>query len=106
MTRRSEGAGELEVYFDPGIPLEEKIIFSRYVHEHLLQKGQDVVRLRHYVCPHCGTTVRRLRGGGVYDSGRAAWALLNGAGVSGVAGDSDVGGRGSVDGGAGVLARP
>jgi hypothetical protein len=57
MTRRSEGAGELEVYFDPGIPLEEKIIFSRYVHEHLLQKGQDVVRLRHYVCRHCGTTV-------------------------------------------------
>ena len=57
LTRRAEGAGELEVYFDPGIPVEEKIIFSRYVHEHLLQKGQDVVRLRHYVCPHCGTPV-------------------------------------------------
>src|SRR5262249_22667644 len=57
LTRRSEGAGELEVYFDPAIPVEEKIIFSLYVHEHLLQKGQDVVRLRHYVCPHCGTTV-------------------------------------------------
>ncbi|MBZ5571676.1 MAG: TIR domain-containing protein [Acidobacteriia bacterium] len=55
LTRRAEGAGELEVYFDPVIPVEEKIIFSRYVHEHLLQKGQDVVRLRHYVCPHCGT---------------------------------------------------
>jgi hypothetical protein len=40
MTRRFEGAGELEVYFDPGVPLEEKIIFSRYVHEHLLQKGR------------------------------------------------------------------
>ena len=57
LTRRAEGAGELEVYFDPAIPLEEKIIFSRYVHEHLLQKAQDVVRLRHYVCPHCGTPV-------------------------------------------------
>jgi len=57
LTRRAEGAGELEVYFDPAIPVEEKIIFSRYVHEHLLQKGQDVVRLRHYVCPHCGTPV-------------------------------------------------
>ena len=54
LTRRSEGAGELEVYFDPVIPLEEKIIFSRYVHEHLLQKGQDPVRLRHYVCPAAG----------------------------------------------------
>ena len=57
LTRRAEGAGELEVYFDPAIPVEEKIIFSRYVHEHLLQKGQDIVRLRHYVCPHCGTPV-------------------------------------------------
>jgi len=57
LTRRAEGAGELEVYFDPAIPVEEKIIFSRYVHEHLLQKGLEVVRLRHYVCPHCGTPV-------------------------------------------------
>jgi small GTP-binding protein len=57
LTRRSEGAGELEVYFDPLIAMETKIIFSRYVHEHLLQKGQDVVRLRHYVCPHCDTSV-------------------------------------------------
>jgi small GTP-binding protein len=57
LTRRAEGAGELEVYFDPTISMEEKIIFSKYVHEHLLQNGQDVVRLRHYVCPHCGTPV-------------------------------------------------
>jgi small GTP-binding protein len=57
LTRRAEGAGEMEVYFDSTIPVEEKIIFSRYVHEHLLQKGQDVDRLRHYVCPHCGTPV-------------------------------------------------
>ena len=57
LTRLSEGAGELEVYFDPGIAMEEKIIFSRYVHEHLLQNAKDVIRLRHYVCPHCGTPV-------------------------------------------------
>jgi small GTP-binding protein len=57
LMRRSEGAGELEVYFDPAIPIEEKIIFSRYVHEHVLQKGKDVVRLRYYVCPRCGTSV-------------------------------------------------
>ncbi|MFH1069188.1 MAG: DUF4365 domain-containing protein [Candidatus Glassbacteria bacterium] len=57
LTRRAEGAGELEVYFDPTIPVEEKIIFSRYIHEYLLQKGKDVERLRHYVCPHCKTAV-------------------------------------------------
>jgi len=57
LTRRAEGAGELEVYFDPAISVEARIIFSRYVHEHLLGKARDVVRLRHYVCPHCGTPV-------------------------------------------------
>ena len=58
LTRRGEGAGELEVYFDPDIPVAEKMIFSRYVHEHLLKKGTEVVRLRHYVCPHCKAPVR------------------------------------------------
>lgn len=57
LTRRAEGVGELDVYFDPTIPMGEKIIFSRYVHEHLLQKARDVVRLRYYVCPHCGKPV-------------------------------------------------
>ncbi len=57
LTRRAPGVGELEVYFDPTIAMEEKIIFSKYVHEHLLQHAQDVERLRHYVCPHCGTPV-------------------------------------------------
>ena len=57
LTRLAEGAGELDVYFDPTIPIEEKIIFSQYVHDHLLKTAKDVVRLRHYVCPHCGTPV-------------------------------------------------
>lgn len=57
LSRRSEGAGELVVYFDPSISMEEKIIFSKYVHEHLLQNASDVERLRHYVCPYCGTPV-------------------------------------------------
>lgn len=57
LTRLGEGAGELDVYFDPAIPIEERIIFSKFVHEHVMQKGQDVVRLRHYVCSHCGTEV-------------------------------------------------
>ena len=34
-----------------------KLIFSKYVHEHLLQHARDVERLRHYVCPKCGTPV-------------------------------------------------
>lgn len=57
LNKLAEGSGELEVYFDHAISLEEKIIFSKYVHEHLLQKAKDVLRLRHYVCPHCGIPV-------------------------------------------------
>ena len=49
--------GNLEVYFDPAVSMEEKIIFSKYVHEHLLQHARDVERLRHHVCPECGTPV-------------------------------------------------
>lgn len=59
LTRRAPGVGDLEVYFDPAVSVEEKIIFSKYVHEHLLQHARDVERLRHYVCPNpeCGTPV-------------------------------------------------
>ncbi len=71
LTRRADGMGELEAYFDPEIPVEEIMIFSRYIHEHLLRKGKNVERLRHYVCTHCGTPVqnrevamRRLRENG------------------------------------------
>ena len=57
LTRRAEGAGELDVYFDPEIESDEKIIFSKYIHEHLLKYDADVERLRHYVCLECGTPV-------------------------------------------------
>jgi small GTP-binding protein len=58
LTRRAEGAGELEVYFDPDIAMPEQIIFSKYVHEHLLRSaGEGVARLRHYVCSACRTPV-------------------------------------------------
>ncbi|MEI7725119.1 MAG: DUF4365 domain-containing protein [Bacteroidota bacterium] len=57
MVRREPGMGEMEVYFDPTIAIEEKIIFSKYVHEHLLQYALEVERLRHYICPYCGTPV-------------------------------------------------
>jgi hypothetical protein len=57
LTRRAEGAGDLEIYFDPFIPVEEKNVFVRFVHEHLQARSQDPVRFRHYVCPHCGTSI-------------------------------------------------
>lgn len=40
--------------------MEEKIIFGKYVHEHLLEQAQDGRRFRHYVCARCGTPVGNL----------------------------------------------
>ena len=36
------GVGDLVVYFDPAVAMEEKIIFSKYVHEHLFQHARRV----------------------------------------------------------------
>jgi GTPase SAR1 family protein len=61
MTKQGEGAAEIAVYFEPGIPEDTKVTFIRYVHEHLKVKTQDVIRLRHYVCPRCDTPVENRK---------------------------------------------
>lgn len=58
LTYRAIGASELDVYFDPAIKINKKIAFSRHIHEHLFKNAANVVRLRHYVCPHCRTPVK------------------------------------------------
>jgi small GTP-binding protein len=58
MQRRNEGAGAIHVYFEPAIDEEIKVTFIKYVHEHLLEKAQGVVRLRHFTCAACGHPVR------------------------------------------------
>jgi uncharacterized protein YlaI len=55
--RQSDGFGELEIFSDLSISLEEKVIFSKYVHDQLRQKAPNVMRHRRYVCDGCGTAV-------------------------------------------------
>ena len=57
MSKRAEGAAEMEVYFEPDISNEVQVSFLRYVHEHLKIKAQNVTRWRHYVCSHCQTPI-------------------------------------------------
>ncbi|MEH2207630.1 MAG: DUF4365 domain-containing protein [Nostoc sp.] len=61
LTKKREGSAELMVYCNPQIHIDTKVTFIRYVHEHLFQKGTDVHRDRHYVCPHCATPVENLK---------------------------------------------
>ena len=64
LIRKALGAAELLVYFDPDLPVGEMMIFSKYVHEHLLRKArkrEEVIRLRHWVCKNCGEPVENRK---------------------------------------------
>ena len=58
MTKETEGAAEITDYLEPAIPDDTKVTFIRYVHDHLKGKDPKLVRVRHYVCPHCQKPVK------------------------------------------------
>jgi len=56
LRRKAAGSGEISVYFAPRVTRQEQVIFANYIHAHLEPpRSERVQRLRHYVCPHCGT---------------------------------------------------
>jgi hypothetical protein len=50
LTRETEGSSRLEVYFEPGVDENSRVLFLRYVHDHLMQHAENVARLRSYFC--------------------------------------------------------
>jgi GTPase SAR1 family protein len=46
----TEGTSRLEIYFEPDVDENSRVLFLRYVHDHMTQHAQNVVRLRHYTC--------------------------------------------------------
>src|SRR5262249_28593352 len=46
MKRESEGTSVLEVYFEPAVDGNSRVLLLRYVHDHLVQHGKNVLRLR------------------------------------------------------------
>jgi hypothetical protein len=50
LTPETEGAARLEVYFTPDVDETSRVIFLRYIDNHLTEHGLDVTRLRHYFC--------------------------------------------------------
>jgi small GTP-binding protein len=63
LTRHPDSIGEITVYLDPKIHDEVKVIFMRYVHDHLHAAGRasDILRTRFYVCNHCETPVENRK---------------------------------------------
>lgn len=60
LVRRFAGGASVEVYCDPKTLIAEKIIFVKYVHDHLTQRASQVVRRRHYVCTTCSHPIADL----------------------------------------------
>jgi small GTP-binding protein len=61
LTRAVPGAAAaIEVYSDPHTLIGEKIIFVKYVHDHLRQRAARVTRRRHYVCHTCSHPIADL----------------------------------------------
>jgi WD40 repeat protein len=50
LTKEAEGSSRLEVYFEPDVDGNSRVLFLRYVHDHLMQHAQNVARLRRYFC--------------------------------------------------------
>ncbi|HXH93184.1 MAG TPA: TIR domain-containing protein [Thermoanaerobaculia bacterium] len=50
LTRETEGASRLQVYFEPDVDANSRVLFDSYVHNHLTQQSRSVIRLRHYAC--------------------------------------------------------
>ncbi|MEL6814405.1 MAG: DUF4365 domain-containing protein, partial [Cyanobacteria bacterium J06598_3] len=64
LSRKAAGQGELLVYFDPCLSIDVRMIFSKYVQEHLFKKVKDrekVKRLRHWSCRNCGEPVENRK---------------------------------------------
>jgi hypothetical protein len=50
---RHEGQGEITVFADGNVSENSRLMFVRYVHEHLKARDPNCVRVRHYVCEKC-----------------------------------------------------
>lgn len=61
LSRNSQSAAAaIEIYTERDTLLAEKIIFVKYVHDHLVQRATNVKRRRHYICPECSSPIADL----------------------------------------------
>jgi hypothetical protein len=50
LIREAEGRGRLDVYFEPDVSKQSRLLFLRHVDEHLELHAKNIVLLRHYAC--------------------------------------------------------
>ncbi|MBI2426096.1 MAG: DUF4365 domain-containing protein [Candidatus Hydrogenedentes bacterium] len=54
LTHRPEGAADLEIYFNANVTDDSRVLFLRYIDNHLHEHAQNVQRLRNYYCAKAG----------------------------------------------------
>jgi DNA-directed RNA polymerase subunit RPC12/RpoP len=57
LAKCDDGSGELELHCERSTPAGEQALFAGFVRDHLQARATEVVRLRTYICPQCGTPV-------------------------------------------------
>ncbi len=55
--REGEGRLRLDAWFTPQVSLDSRIVFERYILDHLNEHAQEVQRLRHYACANSACEV-------------------------------------------------
>ncbi|UCH95665.1 MAG: DUF4365 domain-containing protein [Candidatus Aminicenantes bacterium] len=61
MTKKKDDTAEIKVYFEAGIPVDTRVSFIKYIHEHLQKRAKEVTRVRSYVCPYCDTPLENRK---------------------------------------------
>lgn len=59
----NEGYGVLSIFFDSAASIDTKVLFLRFIHEHLQKRAviDSVIRERIYRCPECGEEIEDRR---------------------------------------------
>jgi WD40 repeat protein len=52
LSDEGEGSYRLDAHFEPDVDESTRLLFLRYVHDHLRAHDPNLVRLRHYFCPN------------------------------------------------------
>jgi len=58
-----EGRGTISVFFERAVPVDSKVLFLRFIHEHIKKRtlSEFLIRERIYRCPNCGEEVENKR---------------------------------------------
>jgi hypothetical protein len=61
MKKGTAGTAEITVLLEPDFASNDRTVLLQCVHDHLMQKDPNAVRVQHFACPSCGDPVENSR---------------------------------------------